>query len=708
MLNARLLIAALTCSAAVGDVGVPAIDGFLNDPFWSRRARVWRLSHPRMPDNNAVFYLGFDETHLYLAADVTDANIFGHHHQRKDETWKDDAVTFLLDFGDGTARDRTPSTFSYEFSAAGGASWTRGVADGSGENYPGHDWLPNWMSGLEWATRLKPGSTINVELDRDRGYVVETRIPWTELGTLPPFAPDRRIGVCLLNICRPEQDESNQGLPITSMPGIDGSNQHAPYLWQRVRMDWQGPLQVRGLAEPLPQQLDQDRWSARIAWMHSLGLNTLLLDHQPVDNKSKHSDWILNAARERDIDVFQRTRYAGETLHKSAQLETDPSLPGIEPATTKPSDTGRTPWLLYPMQGKQWFSPMIDSHLAGYARSMMSAATDPPVTSRSVTVLGGPRSAHAYLFWGDPSWMHRLVTELRRVGIDGMIFAHDTPDAWLAVEPFAHYSSRPQGLYESAIWTQRLNDVYGVGEQAEDLLDAVQHASAIMPRFITLLHSQSDRYMPQFGLLLAYYLNMPTLTDPPTGTDWNTHFADIRSTVMATTPRDAIDAEKVANEIRNHVSAIRGYLETLRTVTPEDASKADALKRLLDRLALNAAIGDHFERKIRAALAWVRFKHRGGRSRSCLQELEVSVGSWENVVTLADRLYPEPVPYWQLRMNKPGPWTQADIQDNTRRVIGHWRDQLPVFKRELELLRQRISTQYRRAELPLLDELTAP
>jgi len=238
LLNARLLIAALTCSTAVGDVGVPAIDGFLNDPFWSRRARVWYLSHPRIPENGVTFYLGFDEEHLYLAADVTDANIFGHHHQRKDETWKDDAVTFLLDFGDGTARDRTPSTFSYEFSAAGGVSWTRGVADGSGENYPGHDWLPNWMSRLEWATRLKPGSTINIEPDHDRGYVVEARIPWTELGTVPPFAPDRRIGVCLLNICRPEQDESNQGLPITSMPGIDSSNQHAPYLWQRVRMDW--------------------------------------------------------------------------------------------------------------------------------------------------------------------------------------------------------------------------------------------------------------------------------------------------------------------------------------------------------------------------------------------------------------------------------------------------------------------------------------
>ena len=116
--------------------------------------------------------------------------------------------------------------------------------DGSGGSFPAHDYPAGWDSAVESAVRLKAGTTINDGTDRDTGYTVEARIPWSELGQKPAIMPARTVGVCFLNICRPEMERIGNH-PMASLPNIDFTNNHTPSLWQRIRMNWQGPLPYR-------------------------------------------------------------------------------------------------------------------------------------------------------------------------------------------------------------------------------------------------------------------------------------------------------------------------------------------------------------------------------------------------------------------------------------------------------------------------------
>ena len=201
--NGYLLILLGWVSLSQGATSAPSIDGYLDDDFWQKQARIWTTCDPDQPENLAQFRIGCDENFFYFAADVNDSNVTGMHKGRKNEVWLDDCVEIFIDFGDGKAAERTPETFEYGFSAAGGVNWTRGTGDGSGKNYPAYEWPPSWDSSLEWSTRLKIGTTINFSADRDTGYAVEARIPWSELGQSPPFDPQQTVGLCFLNIRRP-------------------------------------------------------------------------------------------------------------------------------------------------------------------------------------------------------------------------------------------------------------------------------------------------------------------------------------------------------------------------------------------------------------------------------------------------------------------------------------------------------------------------
>ena len=110
--------------------GIPAavtIDGRLDEAMWRTTARQWTAVDRRISPNRARFFLDWDETYLYFAAEVEDANVVGTHGGRKAKVWLDDAVELFLDFGDLRAKDRTPLTFEYGFSVAGGVNWTTGL-----------------------------------------------------------------------------------------------------------------------------------------------------------------------------------------------------------------------------------------------------------------------------------------------------------------------------------------------------------------------------------------------------------------------------------------------------------------------------------------------------------------------------------------------------------------------------------------------------
>jgi len=828
----------------------PAINGRLDEPFWSLRDRVWTVQDPRLPANRATFHLGFDDKYLYFAAEVTDPDVTGTHTGRKDRVWLDDAVEMFIDFGAG-GRQRTPQTFQYGFSAAGGVNWTRGTGDRNRKSdYPAHDYPAPWDSAVEFAVHLETGTTLNDGTDRDAGYTVEARIPWSELGQNPAIMPAKVVGICFLNVCRPEMQRVD-GRPLASLPNIDFTNNHAPSLWQRIRMNWQGPLPIRGTVESLPLWLgstlyghawkrfesaetdpagpwfSRQRWTDKLDHMRSQQLNALLLSHPhpypgllalkdypgacyfSEDALAKHQDqfkWLLAEAKARGIRVYLMTwniclppkwakaqglkEFGSDTPLARAYTRTAvaelfgtyPDLAGLatmagesppgcvdfvvdaivgplkrryDLAAMTMDSVGPAPflprfifwsWCSYPedarrvmdaypparlmhyLQYEQWFKPMVDPRVARFERATMAASKRPFPDHVPTVTLGGPKSALGYLFWGDPEWMRTLAIDLRRHGTAGIFFEPYCAESWLATEALAAYAFSAGPRYSPKRWTTRLDQVYGVGEYAGQLLDTMQHASAIVPCFLRLVHSQSDHYMPQFGLPLTHYLEMPTLSSyvfentqalddrgyltPRLGPtwpnpNWGERVASIREDAHNTAPIGSVRPDAIADDIHLDVITCRSRLHGLRRLQPADADKARRLTTLLDRIELNVALGEHFHHKIRAAIAWENLQAGRGARADCIRPLQRSVEAWAKVVEITERLYPKPVRYWQSQIVSAPPWTQNQIWQSYRLVEGHWRDQLPRFRRELNLVRQAISGPPANAVLPLWDRLDA-
>ena len=180
----------------------PAIDGFLQDPFWSTGARVWHTFNPELAGHGGRFMVGFDNEFLYFAADIQDPDVTARRRHRQDDVYADDAVLFMIDLGDGTSTRRTPETFEYAISAAGGINWNRGRDTTEAGETTEPALTREWESQVRWAVMLKPRTTLNLGVDQDPGYQVEARIPWSELGQTSPIRRDRSIGLNLLAICR--------------------------------------------------------------------------------------------------------------------------------------------------------------------------------------------------------------------------------------------------------------------------------------------------------------------------------------------------------------------------------------------------------------------------------------------------------------------------------------------------------------------------
>ncbi len=819
---------------------IPVINGYLDDVFWSTQARVWVVHEPTGKQPAARFWFGHDEQYVYVAADVNDRDVLGQQSGRKSEIWRDDAVEIYLDFGDGKAQERTPDTFTFGFSAAGGVNWTRGTGDGSGKHYPAHDWPPPWDSAINWAVRLKVGTTHNFSGDEDQGYALEARIPWSELGQTLPFGPERTIGICFLNIRQSGRPEEKTRV-LSSVPGIDFSNNHNPSLWQRIRPDMDGPLGLRGWVTDLPlwlgtdgdlerwkvyaatendpagPWLDRRRWMTQLDFLQANKFNVLLLEHphpfngllaikdipgtayfsaEQEENHRTQFSWLLAEAQKRGIDVYlscQNIRlppdYAREqkvdacgsdTPASRAYLrqavkelfvtypilaglvtEAGPSPAGctdfvIEAIIGGLKDLGRTTadgpvlilhtwgsypedaariieaWpstrLLHEINGRQWFLPIVDPRGPRFAYRVNELLVGRGVRPGPLLGIGGPQSACAYLYWGDPEWIRHLSQDARRQGLDGLFFRADSVEPQFARMAMSYYANGMDAAFDRRFWEGQLHNLYGAGAHAGQLLDAVQSASGIMPKLLTLLHSQSSRFMPQFGLPLTHYVEWPSITSfvtdrqatpdargywvPCTGPawpnpDWGLNLATIREDVDRTAVLNAASPQTVAEQIRQQTEICRARLTGLKHLQVPNPEQKEALKNLLARLELNTALGEHYAYKIEAAIGWEKYRTYRERQLACLEPLQQAVRAWERVVTAAETLYPDPLPAWETQIISVPPWSAEQIWQSYTPSLLHWGRQRERFEREFLLVQRTIAEQGPRGGLPLWDQIDA-
>lgn len=373
------------------------------------------------------------------------------------------------------------------------------------------------------------------------------------------------------------------------------------------------------------------------------------------------------------------------------------------------------------LQYEQFFRPMADPRLQRWHRLFKGV----PIIS-----LGGPKGANWYLFWGDPFFAKKVVEDSKKKGGEGLLVeAVESHDRWLAKEALLLYS------YDQRIgrdyWERRVGETYGLPQaQARNLLSAMIYASGIMPRFVHLVHSQSDHYMPQFGLLLVQILEMPTLTTyvyenherinekgylyphvgltfpNPSPEEWGERIVSIKEyvsllregkTIRGTTPL------QIAEEMERNARACLAIVEEMKTHEESGAS----LRDLLNRLRLNSYLGLFYGTKIKAGVAWEKWRNGLTGGEEVLKWLEESLRWWEKVVEVANILYPGEVSFTRNEIDIPPPWGHLDIWQSYRRgVRGHWRDNLPLFRREYELIRERVEK--REKDLPMWGEVSAP
>ncbi len=367
--------------------------------------------------------------------------------------------------------------------------------------------------------------------------------------------------------------------------------------------------------------------------------------------------------------------------------------------------------LLHYLQYEQLFSSIADPRIGQFSR----ACGNVPMVA-----LGGPKSVHGSLFWGDPDWARSIVHTLKEQNGTGLFIETYCTETWLARESLAYYAYHPGTEDDSAMWAQAIEERYQSPGNGLALLEGMTHASRVMPCFLKLVHSQTDHYMPQFGMPLVYYVEMPTIStyvfenaqevdargylQPNMGLcypnpNWGEQVLSIRDTVEGKGPRPAIMPLQVAEELDGHAAAIAKAIEKV------SATPTLEVKILEQRLLLNAALGEHCAAKIRAGVEWERFKHGEDTGAACLAALENSVKVWEKVSALSSELYPEPISFWRSSLPLPPPWTQNQIWSGYGTVRGHWRDHLEPFRKEVEFIRAQLAQPRENARLPLWKDL---
>ena len=330
-------------------------------------------------------------------------------------------------------------------------------------------------------------------------------------------------------------------------------------------------------------------------------------------------------------------------------------------------------------------------------------------------VVGGSANAVRYTLCSNPHLVQSWVTTACQQNLAGLIL--DDASAWpdLTLAGLGYYSTVQTPHFNPAIWSEWLSQRFGVKAEASQLLEAIQHASAILPTFGQLTGFPCDKYMPQFALPLAYYLALPTTSMRPEHRQTETSLPNLfasplaeypqqPSTTMPTGQHTPLD---IARIIEEHTRACRSLLTTLRYAKLPPQYDPQPLKELLDRIEFNTAIGEHLLHRIRAASEFERFRIQRSNPDRVTRELQEAITAWSDVGRLGQTLYPQGVPYWRSELVSPKPWTSDMLKASFVAQTGHWKDQEWWLRREMARIQQRLYSREPLLALPLWDEIVA-
>jgi glucose/arabinose dehydrogenase len=190
------------------------IDGDGKDDAWKRAAVIdgfgmpWLPTEQRRPKTKTQTRLLWDRENLYFLAEMEDRDLMAQVTEPDGPTWHDDVIELFL-----KPADNKPGYYELQVNPAG-TRLDMFLPQRSGEGYERYR-----KDGVfNWETKVTLHGTLNRNDDRDRGWTVEGRIPWTDLlrtGGRPAVNELWKMAFCRYDYHADGKPELSTSAPLT-------------------------------------------------------------------------------------------------------------------------------------------------------------------------------------------------------------------------------------------------------------------------------------------------------------------------------------------------------------------------------------------------------------------------------------------------------------------------------------------------------------
>ncbi len=181
----------------------PTIDGIPDEPIW-RATKLpinYRVFTPLPADTETTAHVAWDADCLYLAFDVTDADIWATKTERDSDLFTEEVVEAFVDpDGDGLEYR--------EFEVNPLGTLIDLLIPAPAPNWRGGDWTQTVVwNARGWRSAVHVRGTVDNRDDTDQGWTAEWAIPWSDLGIDDP-AVGRGFRMGLFRCEAPKEGET--------------------------------------------------------------------------------------------------------------------------------------------------------------------------------------------------------------------------------------------------------------------------------------------------------------------------------------------------------------------------------------------------------------------------------------------------------------------------------------------------------------------
>jgi hypothetical protein len=198
----------------------PMIDGDLSE---YAQANSITLSSPTSGNIAAIKAL-WDSQALYISFEVTDTQLEATETTRDGNIWNEDAVEWFIDTQNNGGGSQTNGAYMLPDDYHGIVNILNAQYDsrGSASGSPSSGWNGTWQSAV------KINGTTNNPQDSDRGFSIEIKIPWSELGYPVHPADDTMVAMSFAL-----DDKDGASFSAVMWPNITTAFENASK-WQQI------------------------------------------------------------------------------------------------------------------------------------------------------------------------------------------------------------------------------------------------------------------------------------------------------------------------------------------------------------------------------------------------------------------------------------------------------------------------------------------